>query len=476
MNTHESSAATRAASSAHHMMVGRRCRRFFALVSLTVFLVVLLSILFTPQPVRAQGGTPPNQPRRGLVYDGLTRSERAKCQNGFDVHLGFGKSPLCTHGPDPVPAPLVGESTVSPLQATTATQVMCDGDGASGKRFQVVYARAADMPDRFATYQNSIQQWVIGADDILNASAAETGSTRHFRFVHDANCNPVVLNVILSPTGDDTFGNLLGELQTQGFKRADRNYVVFTDASIYCGIGTITSDDSAGASNFHNTGSFYARVDARCWSSSAVAHEMMHNLGGVQMSAPHTSNYWHCTDEHDLMCYQDSGSTVLQYLCDSTQSGLFDCNKEDYFNTNPAPNSYLATHWNTAFNEFLVYPREQIAVQSLTTGKLDRNGNFVATNTFKPRQTIVYRAMVQNASGAPVANARVSLKISQPDGIPACSYTGTTDASGLVSSSCPLVRNAPLGTWQLQVVSVEKPGAQFDMTLNTTHPFRVRTR
>jgi hypothetical protein len=45
----------------------------------------------------------------------------------------------------------------------------------------------------------------------------------------------------------------------------------------------------------------------------------------------------------------------MQTICpDSGHNRIADCNHDDYFNTNPPVNSYLATHWNAANNEFLI--------------------------------------------------------------------------------------------------------------------------
>ena len=56
------------------------------------------------------------------------------------------------------------------------------------------------MPDRYAGYLASFQQWAGDTDAIFSQSALQTGADRHLRFVQDANCVPTVANVTLSPT------------------------------------------------------------------------------------------------------------------------------------------------------------------------------------------------------------------------------------------------------------------------------------
>ena len=78
-------------------------------------------------------------------------------------------------------------------------------------------------------------------------------------------------------------------------------------------------------------------------------------MGAVMCSSPNHTAYGHCTDDYDIMCYNDGPGTVLRIVCgDQAQDNRLDCNKDDYFNTNPPAGSYLATHWNTANNRFLL--------------------------------------------------------------------------------------------------------------------------
>ncbi|HWC11049.1 MAG TPA: fibronectin type III domain-containing protein, partial [Acidimicrobiales bacterium] len=252
-------------------------------------------------------------------------------------------------------------ATPSPVTGTAAAAaVACDGDGNSGNRVQVLYVRASDVADRYATVVANIRQWAANVDNVVNQSAAATGGSRRVRYVHDAGCNVSVANVTLSRTGDDSFTNTKNELTTRGYNRADRKYLAFVDAYRYCGISEIYYDDRPTADNYSNghpsVPGELGRVDAGCWgqSASVEAHELIHLLGGVQTSAPHATSKNHCTDEHDRLCYADGSGAPLTFPCPSSNEGLLDCRNDDYYSTAPPVGSYLATHWNTANNSFLI--------------------------------------------------------------------------------------------------------------------------
>ena len=294
-----------------------------------------------------------------------------------------GGGAMCTHGADPAPPGvdirvsqppsvpgqsggiLFGDPPNTPptKQASAQPAIGCFGDGQNGNRVQAVYARASDRPDRFAQYLPSIQQWAAETDAVFNASAGRVGSTRHIRFVTDTRCQLVVNNVVLSPTGDDNLNNTIAEMAAQGYNRSDRKYLVWMDSSELCGIATYYDDDRPTADNFNNGRSgipgSVARIDSGCWGlasrgQSVEAHELMHTLGAVVATAPNSTVNGHCNDTDDRMCYADgSPLLVLRAVCGADQEALFDCNHDDYFNTNPPTGNYLATHWNTANNTFL---------------------------------------------------------------------------------------------------------------------------
>ena len=289
---------------------------------------------------------------------------------------------LCTHGADPapegvdfrVPQPLAAPGRApglifddppgnSPTRAAAAPGIGCYGDGQDGNRVQAIYAFPADRPDRYGQVVPSIRQWAAEMDAVFQSSAAQTGGTRRVRFVTDGNCGLVVSRVALSARGDDTFDATIAELALQGYSQSNRKYLVWMDSTVLCGIGTYYADSRPTADNFNNGRSgvpaAVARIDSGCWGlgsrgQSVEAHELMHSLGAVIPTAPNSTVNGHCNDDDDRMCYSDgSPLLVLRSVCPPDQEALFDCRHDDYFNTAPAPGSYLARNWNGANNSFL---------------------------------------------------------------------------------------------------------------------------
>lgn len=295
----------------------------------------------------------------------VTHVERAapRCAPGETVAV-VGGVELCSHGPD---AGDLGAPDAAPsVPEATPRSIACIGNGTSGARVQAVYARPQGRADRYATLLPELRAAAAEVEHIVARSAAQTGGERHVRWVTSsrATSTACVLDVvrITVPTRAVTdFGSLVTSLDAQGLDRHDRKYLVWVDsATTTCsGIATQLDDDRPGQENFNNTSVGYARVDDSCLARDGAveAHELFHLLGAVQRSAPHASASGHCSDEWDLLCYDDDGATGsfrTSVRCPTrAHDRRLDCRHDDYFSTHPAPGSYLDTHWNAADSRFL---------------------------------------------------------------------------------------------------------------------------
>ena len=287
---------------------------------------------------------------------------------GDDADCGPGLVPIpgtgrCTHGPDPEPPGVArelvrGVPSENEVQQETAG-ISCQGDGQSGYRVQVIYAYDVSRGSQFDQVVGNIRITAAGADDLMRESSIAAGEEMHFLFVHDSQCNIDVQPVGFTTAQMQNFGTMIQAMYDGAQGRKDRIYLIFADTTSagICGIGTMVKDDRDSPANRNNSGPSYSRVDRSCWAPQAALHELMHNLGGVQYSAPHSSGGSHCIDEWDVMCYTDVPNyPAMQYLCPDkgTFQNRIDCNNDDYFHPNPAPGSYLDTHWNTADSVFLL--------------------------------------------------------------------------------------------------------------------------
>ncbi|MDQ2682399.1 MAG: hypothetical protein M3Y37_02620, partial [Chloroflexota bacterium] len=352
----------------------------------------------------------------------------------------------CSHGPDPAP-PGVDPATVDlPEDFTESAFAVCDGNGSSGKRVQVLYVRASDRPDQFALYENSFRGWAAEGDHIYQESARVTGGVRYLRFVHDSNCRIDVLNVTVSPSGDADFWALTGELKAQGFTNPNRKYLVFLDSNHpdFCGQADVFADDSPDSDNLNNTRTGFAVIYNGCWSSQVtIAHELGHNLGAVQRTSPNASRWDHCIDEWDVMCYDDGSGAgyELEFPCkDQAYNELLDCNNDDYFHTNPPSGNWLRTHWNIADSGWLGAKDARIEL-SLETGYYNTVVSAQLTK-FTPGQVVTLRwpdmsvlaTITADSQGRGSASFRIPLS-------PYGSYTVLAkDASGMSATDLIDVR------------------------------------
>ncbi len=347
-------------------------------VSTALFLVTLI---FAGSAAAQPPGRPAADPARGLVYNGLQRAQDGPCKTGFELLLP-GARLGCTHGPDASPPGrnVLRERSLADLAASTtaaggdatglAGGVPCVGDGVTGKRVQAVYAYQPGRSDNYDEIAPFIRLWAGVVDETFNDSAAETGGVRHVRFVTDRDCALEVAKVELSPAGVSSLAGTAADLAAQGFDRPDRKYLVWVDAYVFCGVATVKPDDRPSPDNANNGDGqpgMVARVDRGCWGGvnpSTEAHELVHLLGGAQPSAPNANDNFHCTDDAEVLCYDDDGvldglvwahgrQVRLRSVCRAAHERLLDCGHDDYFHTHPPAGSYLADHWNIATSSFL---------------------------------------------------------------------------------------------------------------------------
>jgi hypothetical protein len=356
---------------------------------------------------------------RGMIYTGLSLGKRGSaCDGVYEAKSRTGASLGCSHGPDPAPpgidvrqgradhllqgdfaAGLEGTAAAdgdAGTAAATVGSVGCITDGQSGSRVQAIYAVAADRTDRSATVVPTIRaNYAPRIDWQINQSAAETGGEAHVRFVTEAGgdggCQLSVPVVQLTASGDDSFSNTVSELKAKGYNRADRKYLIWADANVLCGVGSVYSDSRPGLNNLNNGyAAMFARVDAACW-GYAEGHELMHNLGSVQASAPHATSNGHCWDESDDMCYDDDGNggATMQTICAGRNGAFFDCNHDDYFYAGSPPvSNWLATHWNTFNSAWLLNgPLPTVAPPPTDSGGGTSTSTTSTTTTTRPPDT-----------------------------------------------------------------------------------------
>ena len=335
--------------------------------------VILAFLTFAGSAAAHTAGRAAQDPARGLVYRGLVRAHEGSPCKAFELVLPRGRLG-CTPGPDssPVGRDVRRRRSLTELAASAAVArpVPCTGDGVAGNRVQAVYAYPADGVDNYDEIAPFIRLWAGVVDTVVNDSAAETGGVRHVRFVTGPDCTLDVAKVALSPAGIASLGGMARELASHGFDRPDRKYLVWVDAYVFCGLATVKPDDRPSPDNANNGDGqpgMVARVDRGCWGGinpSIEAHELVHLLGGAQASAPNANDNFHCTDNADVLCYDDDGvldglvwaqgrQVPLRSVCGLAHERLLDCGHDDYFHTDPPAESYLATHWNVAASSFL---------------------------------------------------------------------------------------------------------------------------
>ena len=252
--------------------------------------------------------------------------------------LGF------THGVDPLRARI--EIPLTPRAPTCITDTV-----ANPYYMRVVYARASDDTDQYATRAPQIRTLVEEANGHLNSETAPFSKTADYKVLCSGTTIVVENEVLPTSKSSATFANVVSDLTANGAKYTDgkQKYWVFYDENTCsCGVGHVYNDSSAAVSNLNNgNGVALYAVTFGVLDWSLWMHENGHNLGAVQSAAPISTWYFHCNDGLDIMCYSDgaSNSAYVTTACPGTVE-RWDCNNDNYYNPSPPGGSWLSSHWN----------------------------------------------------------------------------------------------------------------------------------
>jgi hypothetical protein len=346
---------------------------------------------------------PHNNAAKGLVYDGLVPITKGVCSGQFqDSHpyvAPNSSTKSCTH-PDPGPAgvdvrvrgkqidaqlaaqlkfdakhpPKAAGAKDQPAPMTTAADIGSQGSlsavtpnlqpcvnagSTTSYSVRLVYAYPAGGNNRYGAVNDELRTIAHRVNAVMyNSSISNGGDGRQVRFTTNNDCSLSFVQDAISGNIND-FGNIKKQLIAQGRTSSYHKFLVWVDGGSGCGISDAPVDSTAKPTqdNWANYGGTFSVIWHGCW-NYAEPHELMHSLGAVNYSAPHATSGAHCYDEHDVMCYDDgTAHSTMQVICPNTVNiWRYDCNHNDYFNSNfPISSGYLSSHWNTANSRFLAH-------------------------------------------------------------------------------------------------------------------------
>lgn len=245
-----------------------------------------------------------------------------------------------THGADPIPA----GGDVGFADDAEQRQPYC----ADIYAFHVLYGYPSNGPDRTDLVIEDIRDAIRRMNALLNADALESGDVEADYRVRCDEAGEIRVDTFPGPDlGTDAytqdFDDVVEAARAAGHKDADMDYLIFydDDSAGVCGAGTLWTDDSLSPNNRNMVETGYGVNYEPCWMGRTPMHENGHNQGAVQQLAPDWDASGHCLEGHDVMCYPTSEFLVL--CADRVH---FDCDHDTYFDAEPEPGEWLATHWN----------------------------------------------------------------------------------------------------------------------------------
>lgn len=334
---------------------------------------------------------------------------------------------------------------------------VCSGSGVDGPRVQAMYAYDESTGNKLSEVADNIRTVMQESDRIVYLSALKQGGSRRIRLAtetYGSSCRPSIIAIPIAHgvfisknflSGDlPAVGDALKAAGVPSTSSQGLIATVFIDnrdlnSAAICGVANVIMDDKV--NGFNAIPSLRInQIFSKCWTPFVAVHEIVHNMGAVQNSAPHTTGHGHCTDGIDIMCYADGATKDTQpIVCQATEyrtTGLLDCNNDDYFSVKPPVGSYLATHFNVANSPFLTstdVSNTQAPTLSVSTVGSDLTVLPYVGVPFTAKATTTGGLLYVSKNGLQLSNNDCNIELSNPitpgstsstiSGVAACSVS-----------------------------------------------------
>jgi hypothetical protein len=280
----------------------------------------------------------PDQPERGLVYEGKKVKTNGPCAGGFDTttpadvakngnsvrhcdHLdpsppgqdirdrikGVDKDLADLAAYDEKVKPIASDDTSGNQQPPMADpetigqgsmdgigarNAPCFGTGQDGARVYLLYLYPSGGVNRLPDLRPGFNAIAARVNSIFYESGYSSGNAHQVRFATNnglAGCVPRIVAVAMPASIMNDATAMTNNLNSRGYASNDRKYLSwvdkkYTDAAgniVKCGQGSLYIDDSPASTNANNTSGGYAWVWKGCW-NYGEPHELTHMLGAVQ--------------------------------------------------------------------------------------------------------------------------------------------------------------------------------------------------
>ena len=229
-------------------------------------------------------------------------------------------------------------------------------------RVELIYLQPRGSTNRYGTYVGEMKRVLRQMAWWINERGKAYSSAGLLSVDLRTYCNPGHTDIIIANLASQwapsevTFARVRQEIIDKGYTNPNAKYLILYDDPVgaQTGQADLRLDCNSGSPNRNNqSGAFASSMYAVVWGitdfrdNTTALHEMFHTMGAVQDNcALNNTDRGHCTDEIDVMCYDDDGVPETFPIWNRCVNGTIDCYHDDYFDPLPETGENLANHWN----------------------------------------------------------------------------------------------------------------------------------